>query len=64
MEKEIENAYFALVKAVRKHSPKTAVAVDIFICNSDASFDYQFKSPEELKYNKISMKNLAGEWIE
>ena len=64
MHKDIEKAYFDLVKIVRRNSPKTAVAVDIFITNGTAEFNYRFESPEGLKYNKVSMRNLAGEWIE
>lgn len=64
MNKYIEKAYFELVKVVRRNSPKTAVAVDIFITNGTAELNYRFESPEGLKYNKVSMRNLAGEWIE
>lgn len=63
MNKEIETAYWELVRVIRKNSPETAVAVDIFISNINAEFHYRFESPEGLKFNGVSMKNLAGEWI-
>ena len=64
MHKDIEKAYAELIRAVKKHSPETASAVDIFISNGQSEFNYRFESPEGLKYNKVSMRNLAGEWIE
>lgn len=49
---------------LQEESPKNCVAVEIFINCTGCTIEFKTKSPEVLKRDGISMRNLRGEWVE
>lgn len=51
------------IKKLREKSSSTVTAVQIFVCSSNSEIVIKKRTPEELRRDGISMKNLKGEWI-
>jgi len=61
--KEIQQAVERLESALRQHSSDTAVSFNVFINNQETVWSFENRSPEQLRYSNMSMKNLAGKFI-
>lgn len=63
MNPEIQSAIDNLVSALRTNSPPTATAFDLFANHSEVEVRFHSRTPEGLKIDGISMRNLKGEFI-
>ncbi len=52
------------IKKLREKSPSTVTSVQIFVDGSNTEIVVNERTPEELRRDGISMRNLKGEWIE
>lgn len=51
------------VKDIRDASSKTVTSVQIFVGCSNSEIVINKRTPEELRRDGVSMRNLKGEWI-
>ena len=51
------------IKKLREKSSSTVTAVQIFVGRSNSEIVIKKMTPEELRRDGISMRNLKGEWI-
>lgn len=51
------------IKKLREKSSSTVTAVQIFVGRSNSEIVIKKMTPEELRHDGISMRNLKGEWI-
>lgn len=63
MNQEIQAAIDNLAQVVRKNASDTTVAFNLFINYREAEAEFRTKTPEGLKTDGISMRNLKGEFI-
>jgi hypothetical protein len=63
MHYEIQKKINELHKALRENAPRDAVSFRLFINGSETSVEMVARTPEQLKGDGISMRNLAGDFI-
>lgn len=63
MNDDIQIKLDLLIQELRKSAPKTATCVTIFVNASDATVKWSHRTPETLRAEGVSMRNLAGEFI-
>ena len=51
------------IKKLKEKSSSTVTAVQIFVSGSESEIVIKKRTPEELRRDGISMRNLKGEWI-
>lgn len=51
------------IKKLREKSSSTVTSVQIFVSGSNSEIVINKRTPEELRRNDVSMRNLKGEWI-
>lgn len=51
------------IKKLREKSSSTVTSVQIFVGGSNSEIIINKRTPEELRRNDVSMRNLKGEWI-
>jgi len=51
------------IKKLREKSSSTVTSVQIFVDGSNSEIVIKKRTPEELKRDGVSMRNLKGEWI-
>jgi len=51
------------IKTLKEKSSSTVISVQIFVSGSGSEIVIKKRTPEELRRNGISMRNLKGEWI-
>lgn len=66
MTHELEIALFALWDVLKKecHSDGTCVAVDIRFTAENYWVNYENRTAESLKKDRVSIRNICGEFIE
>lgn len=63
MHYEIQQKINELHKTLRECAPKDVVSFRLFINGSETSVEMVARTPEQLKGDGISMRNLAGDFI-
>ena len=51
------------IKKLREKSSSTVTSVQIFVNGSGSEIVINKRTPEELRRNGVSVRNLKGEWI-
>jgi len=51
------------IKKLREKSSSTVTSVQIFVDGSNSEIVIKKRTPEELRRDGVSMRNLKGEWI-
>lgn len=51
------------IKKLREKSSSTVTSVQIFVGRSNSEIVIKKMTPEELRRDGVSMRNLKGEWI-
>ena len=63
MNEKINNAIELLVKALKEESPEYMVTFKLFVNCEERRIETSERTPEQLKAQGISMRNLRGEFI-
>lgn len=63
MNSEINDTIELLKYVVRRNSGSTTVSVNVFISSEGVEVVFRTVSPESLKADGISMRNINGEFI-
>lgn len=51
------------IQKIREKSSSTVTSIQIFVGCSNSEIVINKRTPEELRRNGVSMRNLKGEWI-
>lgn len=60
---EIKNKLDELHELFKAHLPDICTSVNVQFTGSGWTFNQECRSPQSLKNEHISMKNIKGEWI-
>lgn len=63
MNSEIQQKLEELSFLIKRDMPKETTSVTVFFNFHEMRVSFSQKTPEQLKKQGISMRNVAGEWI-
>ncbi len=64
MHPEIEKKIQELSDALVRHAPANAVSFTLFTNAGELTTRFETRKPKQLRASGISMRNLAGNWVE
>jgi len=63
MNNEIQAKINELNEALRKHAPSGMTTFRLFVNCEEVNVETTTRTPDQLKEDGISMRNIAGNWI-
>jgi hypothetical protein len=49
--------------ALKEHTPNTTVGFKLFINSQECEVTWRTRTPEQLRQDGITMRNIRGDWI-